>query len=194
MRFKQEYIKLSDEALMEIFVKHQDKAAFICLYKRYFVPLSKYIAWLSNDWEQGRDIAQNIFLKVYQKPSLFDSLQNFKIWLFSIAKNRWKNELRNATVRSQHRLLASLETEKVLPEYEIEETNKNRIKLDQIQLALEDLSEAHKEVFVLKYLNNLTIKEISEICECSEGTVKSRLFYALKKLKENLNVSITKEL
>jgi len=60
--------------------------------------------------------------------------------------------------------------------------------MKRIRLAINDLSPNHREVMILKYSSNFTIAEISEICGCSEGTVKSRLFYAIKKLKSILKV------
>ena len=59
--------------------------------------------------------------------------------------------------------------------------------------ALKHLSETHREVFVLRYQEELSIKEISEIMTCSEGTVKSRIFYALRKLSQRLQAFDPKE-
>jgi RNA polymerase sigma-70 factor (ECF subfamily) len=53
---------------------------------------------------------------------------------------------------------------------------------------LQSVSEKHRTVFVLRFRQELSLKEISEICQCSEGTVKSRLFYALKKIAPALNI------
>ncbi|MCP4442670.1 MAG: RNA polymerase sigma factor [Aureispira sp.] len=171
--------KLEDEELVVLFVQHQDEKAFSSLYKRYFLSLAKYIGWLTNDRSKGKDIAQNIFLKIYQSPTLFDTSRRFKTWLFVIAKNQWKNELRNHSNREKHKKILAI----TLGQKE-ETTEDNRLK--NLSKALEQLTEAHKEVFVLKYSNGLTIKEIAQILDCSEGTVKSRLFYALKKTKEFL--------
>ena len=51
---------------------------------------------------------------------------------------------------------------------------------------LQALSENHRNIFILRFKHNLSIKEIADVLETSEGTVKSRIFYALKKLGENL--------
>ncbi len=178
----------NDEQLMEAFSREGQQEAFGLLYRRYFSALSKYIAWLSGDMEKGKDIAQNIFVKIYQHPASFDSSRNFRVWLFSIAKNQWKNDLRNEAVRRRHLALLPIDTQGVVPDQNAT-AEQRRLLL----AALNSLPERHKEVFVLKYTNNLTIKEISEICSCREGTVKSRLFYALKKLKEELNTAKIKE-
>lgn len=179
------FIKMPDEVLMKNFIRHHDNDAFSYLYKRHFPPLCKYIGWISGDLEKGKDIAQSIFIKIYQNPASFDSSRKFNVWLFSIAKNQWKNELRNEAIRNKHQELLIFE---IADETSADDDSANNTKkLKSLNTELEALSETHKEVFILKYSNNLTIKEISEVCDCSEGTVKSRLFYALKKLKDKLN-------
>lgn len=192
MKPNQKYQSLSDEALLSAFVQNREQKAFSCLYQRYFESFSKYLFWLTGNFELGKDIAQNIFLKIYQNPQAFDASRNFKVWLFSIGKNQWKNEMRNAAVRKKHIELIGQMMKNNRIDLILEEPEKKQ-KLLEIQKALEKLSEMHKEVFILKYSNNLTIKEIGAICECSEGTVKSRLFYALKNLKEQLNIDVIKE-
>jgi len=171
----------SDEALMNRFINHQEEDAFGILYQKYFPLLSKYLGWLNNDLEKGKDLAQNIFLKIYQNPNAFDHSKNFKVWIFSIAKNHWKNEIRDTSTRLKHHELFSK-----LPVESFSEKEINSKRLKDLKIALEDLSENHREVFVLKYSNNLSLQEISEVCNCSVGTVKSRLFYALQNLKKSL--------
>lgn len=171
---------LSDEQIMELFVETKAPTLFSELYQRYFTPLHQYIHWLSQDKELAKDLAQNCLMKVYQDPHLFDPSKSFRVWLFIIAKNQWKNALRNRSTRSNyHRSYA---------EQDAVQINFNALSIKQKQIgaikeAVQQLSPKHKEVIILKYSNNLTIKEISQVIDCSEGTVKSRLFYALSQLK-----------
>ncbi len=165
---------------MEAFIQNRNPDVFAHIYKRHYTTLSKYVAWLTNDVELGKDITQNIFLKIYNRPEIFDASRNLKVWLFTIAKNQWKNELRNRAIRLKHQVFLSSKWANEVKESEQEE---KEIRLKRLNNAVVNLSETHKEVFVLKYSNNLTIKEISEVVNCSEGTVKSRLFYALKHLR-----------
>lgn len=171
----------SDEDIIKLFTKEGNDDVFKVIYKKYFPILSKYLAWLSSDYEMGRDGAQNILLKVYQNPQQFDGNRNFKVWLFSIANNQWKNELRGKAIRTREK--ESIKYQLTVVEDEVDPSESDK-KKQLLKLGLSQLSENHREVFVLKYSNNLSIKEISEACSCSEGTVKSRLFYAMKQLKE----------
>lgn len=175
----------TDEERMRLFAQEGKEDNFKILYQKYFPILSKYMAWISSDFEQGRDIAQNILLKIYQNPKQFNTERNFKVWLFSIAKNQWKNELRNKAVQDRENPLVQYQLS-IADEEKDDSENKERMRL--LKSGMDQLSESHKEVFILKYSNNLSIKEISEVCSCSEGTVKSRLFYAMKYLKEFIHL------
>jgi len=174
----------SDEDLMTLFINTKRAEIFTMIYQRYFKSLVKYLFWLSNNSEAAKDITQNVFIKIYNRPHLFDTSKNFKVWLLSIAKNEWKNYLRKKS--NQSKLLKEVKNTH-LPILEMKEDFFYEEKFQKIKRAINLLSENHQEVIILKYSNNLTIKEIAEVLDCSEGTIKSRLFYALKNLKEVIN-------
>ena len=170
---------------MRAFIDSKDRASYSELYNRYFDSLSKYIGWLTADFERGKDIAQCAFLQVYKTPESFDTSRKFNLWLFAIAKNIWKNDARNKRTRQRHQK-NSARIQEVDIEIYGDEANTQSLRLEQIKKAVEKLPTAQKEAFILKYSNNLTIKEISEVCDCNEGTVKSRLFYAIKGIREQI--------
>lgn len=165
---------------MELFIGDRQPIFFTILYNRYFVSLCKYIKWLMGDLSKSEDIAQNILLKIYSRPELFNPNQSFKPWLFTMARNHWKNDIRHKTTQVKHLALYKSITDTS----DIHFNSNQKEQLSNIQEAIEQLSETHKEVIVLKYSNNLTIPEISSVLDCSQGTVKSRLFYALKHLRK----------
>lgn len=175
---------LSDEVLMAIFIKSRKPEVFSQIYSRHFVALSKYLTWLCQDTGLGKDLAQNIFIKLYTAPYLFDPAQNFKIWLYSIANNRWKNEQKSTVTRAKYTdLIGQYWSNTEQTEAEAEQKKHH---LWSVREAISQLSQRHQEVIALKYSSNFTIQEISQILNCSEGTVKSRLFYALNRLKDQL--------
>ncbi len=63
-------------------------------------------------------------------------------------------------------------------------------KMEELNRVLENLSEDKKQLFLLRYQQDLSIKDIAEIIECSEGTVKSRLFYIRKHILETFQESV----
>jgi len=184
MRNEQSHHNISDEKLMRLYSSSRRPEIFSKIYKRNFKSLLKYLLWLCGDSEAAKDITQNIFIKIYNKPHLFDASKNFKVWLFSIAKNDWKNYIRRQS--NQSKLMTEVKNIN-MPSIKIDEQFFSEDKFRKVKSAIDLLSESHKEAIILKYSNNLTIKEIAGILNCSEGTVKSRLFYALKKLKKEIN-------
>lgn len=172
----------SDEELMQHFIQTKKAELFAVIYQRHFVSLSKYLNWLIDDLEQAKDIAQNIFIKIHDNPSLFDPSANFKVWLLSIAKNQWRNVMRKKSFRRN-----SLKEFSEYAQHGQEEIRqKDDFRKLLVKKAMKELTANHKEVIVLKYSNNLRIHEIAVVLNCSEGTVKSRLFYALNNLKNSI--------
>ena len=179
-----EYSRLADEDVMRSFQTSRDERAFNVLYKRYYHPLYKFILWMASDENIAKDVAQETLIKVFQKPELFNAHSGFKTWLYTIAKNTLKNVYRkDANERNMKDTLQVVRDED-LPT----DSDWRTDKLKQIERAVQRLPEKQRETFVMKYSSNLTIAEISEICDCSVGTIKSRLFHATHAIKEKLEV------
>ena len=87
---------------MQQFISSRKREDFSVIYQRNHQELFRFIRWLSGDRELAEDITQNVFLKVFCKPQLFDPDKSLKVWLFSIARNQWKNELRKRGVAKLH--------------------------------------------------------------------------------------------
>lgn len=180
------YKSLSDEALMEA-VSKGDKRAFDELYARYASPLLGYfMRMLWKDREKAEDFVHDLFAKIIRKPEYFDPSRSFKTWVYSVANNMCKNEYKKHEVRKN--------TSSGLDQhYTVGDDSRNvmnEVQDMQFKNAFEDsldlLDDKHKEVFVLRHVDGLSIKEIAECIDISEGTVKSRLFYATKYLAESL--------
>jgi RNA polymerase sigma-70 factor (ECF subfamily) len=185
--FKPKYTSLSDEELMKALSKG-DQRAFDELYKRFYGQLLGYFKnMLWGDREKAEDMVHDIFAKIIKNPDYFDSDRSFRTWLFSVASNMCKNEYKKQAVRKntstgveEHRSISS--STNVLSE----------VQDVQFQEAFEEnlakMDEKHREVFALRHLEGLSMKEIAEVMQINEGTVKSRLFYATKFLAEKLKV------
>jgi len=179
------YEAQSDEGLMELVVQ-RDERAFAALYDRYSRRLLHYFAtMLRRDEEKAQDMLQDLFMKLADKPELYQSGRNFKTWIFSIANNMCKNEYRGREVRGRvhEELKHSLARQTKAPEgngLDRETFGKELAK------ALDELEDIRRETFLLRYHEEMSIQEISELQQCSEGTVKSRLFYTLRDLNRRL--------
>ena len=186
---KRKYGTLSDEKLMER-IQHQDTSAFNELYERYSLRLLFYFYRnLGEDKDRAQDFLQDIFLKIVEKPELFDPERTFSTWIFTVAYNLCKNEYRRLENRKAvennpdiNPISQSLQSANPCPEHNIDERDfKNALFQE-----LDKFDEDHRSTFLLRYQQNLCIEEISEILDCPEGTVKSRLYYTTKKLATKL--------
>lgn len=182
---KNTYHNWQDERLMLALGK-KDEQAFEELYTRYGKLMYNYFhRMLWKDKEKARDFTQELFTKLIQKPELFNAERNFKTWLYSIAHNMCKNEYAKHEVRRN----AHSEIKYTAPGIETEKADKNMDKnkfKEELTAALNELDEVKRTTFELRFYQEMSIQEISEVMECSEGTVKSRLFYTLKQLSEKL--------
>ena len=183
---KPQYRSLSDEALM-IAIRKGDQRAFNEIYERYSGPLLGYfIRMLWKDREKAEDFVHDIFAKIIKKPELFDPERKFKTWIYSVAKNMCKNEYKKQEVRKN--------TTNGLDEFYAVSDEKSNVFGEvqdvffraEFEESMNSLDEKHSEVFKLRHMDGLSIKEIAEVLEISDGTVKSRLFYATKYLAESL--------
>lgn len=182
------YRDMTDEILMGC-IAQGNTAAFDELYNRYSMRLLHYFyRMLNKDKEKAQDFLQDLFLKVVEKPDLFDTRQRFSTWIYSIANNMCKNEYRRLQVRinGQAQLGDYMPTE---DDYELpyieQQIDKNLLR-KALNESVEQLDDTKRSVFLLRYQENFSIKEIADIMQCSEGTVKSRLFYTVKQLAKQL--------
>ncbi|NBX38194.1 MAG: RNA polymerase sigma factor [Flavobacteriia bacterium] len=181
------FVDYSDEDLM-LAIQQGEKLAFNELYTRYSDKLYGYILkmlWYNE--VRAQDLLQDLFAKIITQPGLFDTERTFKTWVYTIASNLCKNEFKRNEVRKGtvngveqfYSLSSDANVEKEVHERQFR---------DALTEALMKLDTKHRQVFVLKHMDGLSIKEIAEITEANEGTVKSRLFYAIKKLADTLHM------
>ncbi len=182
------YAVCSDEELMAYVVKGRHPA-FEELYSRYSKPLLRFFyRQLYQDEDKAQDFLQDLFLKVIEKAALYQSDKKFKVWIYAMASNMCKNEYRKNEVRGHQ--VVDFDFTAIMDSG----TSTQLSKFDQIlfnKMLREELGkmdELQSLTFAMRYQDHLSVKEISEIMECAEGTVKSRLFYTLKKLNSGLNI------
>lgn len=185
--FKRKYKTWTDEELMRE-VANKNAGAFEEVYDRYAEAMMNYFhRMIMHDREKAEDFTHDIFTKIIQKPHLYDPNRPFKTWLYSVANNMCKNEYKKLAVRknvsSGINESWSLGSDEKSAEIRTDEQD---FKKD-LQQEINQLDEKHREIFVMRYFEELSVKEIAESLEMKEGTVKSRIFYATKKLAAALS-------
>ena len=160
-----------------------DHSAFAELVERYQTRLLNFIYRTTGDRERAEDLVQETFIRVYRHLHRFDQTKKFSTWIYTIASNLAKNELRN---RSRNPLVLfqalrrtwdadqrPLEWEDNT--YRPDDLFRKRHLRRTVEAAVAELPEHHRTVFVLREVEGKTYEEIAEITGCNLGTVKSRL-------------------
>lgn len=160
-----------------------DAQAFGTLVDRYQVRLLSFVNRTIGDRERAEDLVQEVFIRVFRHLHRFDQTKKFSTWIYTIASNLAKNELRNRsrnplvffqTIKrnweADHRPL-QFEDATARPD----DLYRKRFLKDAVEQCVGQLPEHHRVVFVLRELEGKSYEEIAEITGCNLGTVKSRL-------------------
>jgi RNA polymerase sigma-70 factor (ECF subfamily) len=165
-----------------------DMVAFEALVLRKTPAVVSVARRILGDAEEARDVAQLVFLRVWESLDRYDEAYSFNTWLYRIATNlsidflranRSRERAHGATLHLVHRREAALEEEATLP-------------LESFQIAVlfeqvsRGLSEKQKAAFVLKELEGLDSREVAEILGCGESTVRNHIFNARRALQKAL--------
>jgi RNA polymerase sigma-70 factor (ECF subfamily) len=172
--------------------------AFEVLVDRYQARLLNFVYRIVGDRERAEDLVQEAFIRVHRHLARFDRSKKFSTWIYTIASNLAKNELRNRA-RSPLVLFTSLapqwDDEERPLEFEDagaqpdEEFRRNHLK-EAVQRSVDQLPAHHRDVFVLRELEGRSYEEIAEITHCNLGTVKSRLNRARNAFAEIIEPSL----
>jgi RNA polymerase sigma-70 factor, ECF subfamily len=185
----------SDEDLM---VQYQsgEVRAFEILLTRHRKPVFNFILRYVGDKETAEDLLQETFMRVIKGADAYKRQAKFTTWLYTIARNLCVDQTR----RRKHRRHASLDapmaaTEDsgslmdVIPGNEMPSDRKsvNKELHETMQRAIAALSDEQREVFLMREFLDLPFKQIAEVVGVPENTVKSRMRYALEKLRLELD-------
>ena len=173
---------LEDPRVVQAFLDG-DAQAFTELVVRYQARLLNFVYRTIGDRERAEDLVQEVFVRVYRHLHRFDQTKKFSTWIYTIASNLAKNELRN---RSRNPLVlfqtikAKFEDEDRPLEFEDLHTRpddlfRKRHLREMVEQSVSKLPSHHREVFVLRELEGKSYEEIAEITGVNLGTVKSRL-------------------
>ena len=170
----------SDKALIRL-IAAGDQSAMRALFARYRVALYRWLLRFVDDGALAEDLLSEVFLDVWRQAASFEARSSVSTWLLAIAcykalsarRRRTDAELDEATVST---------VPDIADDPEVTLQKKNRAEALRQSLLL--LSPDHREVIDLAYYHGKSVKEIAEIVSISEATVKTRMFYARRKLAE----------
>ena len=189
-------IQASDAELM-LKVKKGDREAFSLLVQRHRKPLINFIYRFTANPGESEDLAQDVFIKVFQSASTYEAKAAFSTWLYRIATNRALNFIRDRKDQltysldlepeeSGKRIHSELSDGKSLADDQLLEKEK----MNKIREALSALPENQRLAVILTKYQDLSLKEAAEILKCSETAIKSLIFRAYTTLRQKLLVVV----
>jgi len=172
-------LQSGDSAPFEDWVR-RDAAGFLAFFRR-----------LGASGAEAEDMVQEVFMKVFRHRDTYQPTGRFRAFAFRIARNAWIDHRRRGAVRPASAAGGVDDEAATVPPVPDgapgPHERASHIELaGRVQAALGQLSDAHRMVFELGVLQELPYSEISAMLEVPEGTVKSRMFHAVRKLRELL--------
>jgi RNA polymerase sigma-70 factor (ECF subfamily) len=173
----------SDEALV-LSIATGDKQALQVLYGRHNVRVYRFVLRFLNDESAAEDLVSEVFFDVWRQASRFEARSQVSTWLLAIARNKALSALRRrSTEELDDEVAEFIEDPADNPEVTMQKKQRNSILAE----CLTQLSAAHREIIDLVYYHEKSIDEVAEIIGVPQNTVKTRMFYARKRIAELMN-------
>jgi RNA polymerase sigma-70 factor (ECF subfamily) len=174
-----------------------DQEKFGDLVQRYQSRLVNFLYRILHDFADAHDLAQEVFLKVYQALDRYDPQYKFSTWLFRVAQNAAIDRIRKRRLQvvSMDRPSRNSDDDSTW-EFPGNERSpyasfRNQERGEAIREAIEELPWEYRELIVMRHFGDLSYAEIAEIKDMPLGTVKNKLFRGRQMLKEALHDFLT---
>ena len=179
--------KLPDEDLVKAIVSTNNTLLFEILYDRYAGLVYNKCYGFAKDEHEAKDLTQDVFLKLFVKLASFKGKSKFSTWLYSFTYNHCVNYVTRSTAKKFEKQSVDYKDIENLSEEEENDNSFLNMKVDTLKKSLELISPEEKMILLLKYQDNLSIKEIESVLDVGESAVKMRIKRAKDKLKTVYN-------
>ncbi|MFN2396294.1 MAG: RNA polymerase sigma factor [Bacteroidales bacterium] len=186
MTLIKEIVSFSDEELVRKIAKTRDTALFEELYNRYAKIVYNKCFNFTNQYAVAEDLTHDIFLKLYLSVHQFSGKSKFSTWLYSLTYNFCVNYV---TRNTEYKLMTdSVEIEeRNLPAADFDDSMIYNMQVEKLEKALEKISPHQKMILLLKYQDDVSIRELQVLLDIGESAVKMRLMRAKADLLEIYN-------
>jgi RNA polymerase sigma-70 factor (ECF subfamily) len=172
----------SDEVLIGR-IAAGDRLAMQVLFSRHHVPVYRFVLRIVRNEATAEDLISEVFLDVWRQAGKFEGRSAVSTWLFSIARFKALSALRRRPEQElDEETAAAIEDQADDPEVTLAKKDKGAM----LRQCLSKLSVEHREIIDLVYYHEKSVEEVATIVGIPEATVKTRMFYARKKLSELL--------
>ena len=170
----------SDEVLIRR-IANGDQLAMRTLFSRHRLAIYRWLLRLVDDEALADDLLSDVFLDVWRKATSFERRSSVSTWLLAIARHKALSaRRRRSDVELNAELASTVADPADNPELVLQKKNREEL----LRRSLARLSPEHGEIIDLTYYHGKSIKEIADIIGINEATVKSRTFYARKRLAQ----------
>jgi RNA polymerase sigma-70 factor (ECF subfamily) len=170
----------SDETLVAQ-IAQRDKHALQLLYSRHHVRIYRFALRFLNDEAAAEDTVSEVFIDVWRQAERFEGRSQVTTWLLAIARNKALSLLRRRSSEELDDEVAEfIEDPSDNPEAAMLKSQRASV----LQDCLTQLSPAHREIVDLVYYHEKSVEEVAEIISVPANTVKTRMFYARKRIGE----------
>lgn len=171
---------VDDRELMRRMVA-RDQTAMSALYARHHVRLYRYLVRLTRNEAVAEELMNEVFLESWRKAASYEGRSSVSTWLISIGHNRAISVLRKRSEEAlDDNMAVSIADEDDTPEVALQKSGKAAA----MRACMDELSVDHREIIDLVYYHDKSVAEAAAILGIPENTVKTRMFYARKKLAE----------
>jgi RNA polymerase sigma-70 factor, ECF subfamily len=175
----------SDEALIGA-IAAGDRRAMQTFYARYNVRIYRFVLRLTNDSSLAEDLVSEVFLDVWRAAEGFKAKSRVSTWMLAIARHKALSALRR---RSDEQLDEDAATAIADPADDAETIVDSRDRSAVVRHCLSQLSTLHREVLDLVYYHEKSVDEVADIVGAPANTVKTRMFYARKRMQTLLEAA-----
>ena len=182
-------VRAAEDLILVNRAKQEDSAAYDELIRKYQERIYATVYHMTSNHEDANDLTQETFIKAYRALKSFKGESSFYTWVYRIAVNKTINFLKQRKNRyhmSLNDLDFNAENDPDLVALVSDKTPRRDLNLAELQeklnAGMQKLSEAHRMVVTLHDVQGLSHDEIAKIMHCNVGTVRSRLFYARRKM------------
>jgi RNA polymerase sigma-70 factor, ECF subfamily len=166
----------SDEALIKR-IAGGDQLAMRTLYARHRIPLYRWLLRIVRNETVAEDLLSDVFLDVWRQAASFEGRASVSTWLLAIARYKALSARRARVDMEDERITSTIADPADTPAA-LQEKRRGEL----LRESLAKLSPEHSEVIDLVYYHGKSVKEVAEIVGVGEATVKTRMFYARRKL------------
>ena len=160
-------------------VQAGDNGQLAVLFERHNVALFRYLLQLTRDRAVSEDLVQEVFFRVLKYSRSYDHGLSFPVWLYGMARNAYFDAVRKRRGETAGTEMSGIKSSAPMPEEVI--THKQDVKF--LQEALGKLPDDKREVLVLSRFHEMRYEDIAQVLQCEVGTVKVRVYRALKELR-----------